>query len=205
MIAEALERLGVKMRTHTSGEYKDIGSLFRDTTPEEEAKLRAIIDSIYERFIDIVDQGRPDLAREDIAKLASGEMHTGARARELGLIDQLGDLDDAVAWAAKAAGIPKRTQVLRPRRPLLQMMMQRSADGMAEALVDAVVARLAVEPAERLLQARSRSLARCHHHWPVDDVVGMIVVVVRERLSQRQGVGAEAHRHQHVVLVERRQ
>ena len=127
MIAEALERLGVKMRTHTSGEYKDIGSLFRDTTPEEEAKLRAIIDSIYERFIDIVDQGRPDLARDDIAKPASGEMHTGARARELGLIDELGDLDDAVAWAAKAAGIPKRTQVLRPRRPLLQMMMQRAA------------------------------------------------------------------------------
>ena len=154
MVAEALERLGVKMRTHTSGEYKDIGSLFRDTTPEEEAKLRAIIDSIYERFIEIVDQGRPDLARDEIAKLASGEMHTGARARELGLIDQLGDLDDAVAWAAKAAGIPKRTQVLRPRRPLLQMMMQRSADGMAEALVDAVLARLSAEPAERLLQAR---------------------------------------------------
>ena len=81
-------------------------------------------------------------------------MHTGARARELGLVDQLGDLDDAVGWAAKAAGIPKRTQVLRPRRPLLQMLMQRSADGMAEALIDAVLARVAAEPAERLLQAR---------------------------------------------------
>ncbi len=156
MISEALDRVGVKMRTRAAGEYKDMGSLFRETTPEEDEKLDALIQSVYERFVDIVAEGRPDLSREQVADLASGEIHTGAEAHELGLVDQLGDLNDAVEWAADAAGIEKRTTLVRPKRGLLQMLMTQGADSMAQALVDAFVDRLEVSRVERLLEARLR-------------------------------------------------
>ena len=154
LVAEALERIGVKMRTQTSGEYKDMGSLFRESTPEEEAKLRGLLDGVYERFVDIVDDGRPSLERARVAELASGEVHTGQAAHELGLVDRLGDLDDAIAWAAQEAGIPRRTSVLRPKRPFLQMLMTRGADSMADAFLDRLQTRLAGDPADSILQAR---------------------------------------------------
>ncbi|MYA00449.1 MAG: signal peptide peptidase SppA [Chloroflexi bacterium] len=156
MISEALDRVGVKMRTRAAGEYKDMGSLFRETTPEEDEKLDALIQSVYERFVDIVAEGRPELSREQVADLASGEIHTGAEAHELGLVDQLGDLSDAVEWAANAAGIEKRTTLVRPKRGLLQMLMTQGADSMANALVDAFVDRLEVSRIERALEARLR-------------------------------------------------
>ncbi|MCY3567855.1 MAG: signal peptide peptidase SppA [Chloroflexi bacterium] len=156
MISEALERVGVKMRTRAAGEYKDMGSLFRDSTPEEEAKLDALIQSVYERFVDIVAEGRPELTREQVAALASGEIHTGAEAHEIGLVDRLGDLNDAVEWAADAAGIEKRTTLVRPKRGLLQMLMTQGADSVANALVDAFIDRLDAARSERLLEARWR-------------------------------------------------
>ena len=156
MISEALERVGVKMRTRAAGEYKDMGSLFRDSTPEEEAKLDALIQSVYERFVDIVAEGRPELDRDRVAELASGEIHTGAEAHEIGLVDRLGDLNDAVEWAADAAGIEKRTTLVRPKRGLLQMLMTQGADSVAHALVDAFIDRLDAARSERLLEARWR-------------------------------------------------
>ena len=128
MIADALDRLGIRMRTRTSGEYKDMGSLFRESTPEEEERLNALLHSVYDRFVEVVAEGRNDLSNDQVRELATGEIHTGSRARELGLIDQLGDLEDAIAWAADEADIPHRSTTLRPRRGLMQMLMQRSAD-----------------------------------------------------------------------------
>ncbi len=156
MISEALDRVGVKMRTRAAGEYKDMGSLFRETTPEEDAKLDALIHSVYERFVDIVAEGRPELTRDQVAELASGEIHTGAEAHEIGLVDRLGDLNDAVEWAADAAGIEKRTTLVRPKRGFLQMLMTQGADSVAHALVDAFIDRLDAARAERLLEARLR-------------------------------------------------
>ena len=156
MIAEALERVGVKMRTRAAGEYKDMGSLFRDSTPEEDAKLDALISSVYERFVDIVTEGRPDLTREQVATLASGEIHTGAEAHGLGLVDRLGDLTDAVEWAADAAGIEKRTTLVRPKRGILQMLMTQGADSLANALVDSFIDRVDSARSERLLETRMR-------------------------------------------------
>lgn len=152
MIADALDRLGVKMRTRALGEHKDMGSLFREATPTEDAKLDALLNSVYQRFVDIVAEGRPQLDRDQVAELASGEIHTGAEAHELGLVDHLGDLSDAVAWAAEQADIPKRTTLIRARRPFLQMLMQQGADSLANAMVDAMIARVESTPTERLLQ-----------------------------------------------------
>ena len=156
MISEALDRVGVKMRTRAAGEYKDMGSLFRDSTPEEDAKLDALIRSVYERFVDIVAEGRPDLSRERVAELASGEIHTGAEAHDLGLVDRLGDLNDAIEWAADAVDIEPRTTLVRPKRGILHLLMSQGADSVANALVDALIDRLDAARSERLLEARLR-------------------------------------------------
>ncbi len=156
MISDALDRVGVKMRTRAAGEYKDMGSLFRENTPEEDEKLDALIASVYGRFVDIVAEGRPDLSREQVESLASGEIHTGAEAQELGLVDRLGDLSDAIDWAAEQAGIERRTSLVRPKRGILQMLMTQGADSMAQAVVNALVDRVETSRVEQLLEARFR-------------------------------------------------
>lgn len=142
MVADALNRLGVQMRTRTSGAYKDMGSIFRESTPEEEERLNSLLHSVYRRFIEIVAEGRDGLSEDQVKELATGEIHTGKRARDLGLIDRLGDIDDAVAWAAGEVEIPRRSSTMRPRRGLMQMLMQHSADTAVAAIETALYNRL---------------------------------------------------------------
>lgn len=150
LLSEALDRLGIRMRTETAGEYKDMGSVFRESTPEEEERLRELLESVYQRFIDIVEEGRPDFDRTKVEGLATGEIHTGMRAKDLGLVDELGDLDDAVERAAEMAGIAPRSVLMRPKPKLMQMLMQRGAN----ALVDTAIERVSVALEERAAASR---------------------------------------------------
>ena len=79
-------------------------------------------------------EGRPQLDAGTVAKLSGGEIHLGTQALELGLIDELGDLDDAVQHAAGLASIGPQTMVLRPRRSFAQAIMARSATALANSL-----------------------------------------------------------------------
>jgi protease-4 len=99
-----LEKLGIKVETFKGGEYKDMSRGFREMTQEEEEIVQAMIDEYYELFIEVVAEGR-GLSKEDVRSLATGQIYTGTRAKELGLIDELGNLDTAVDLAAEMAGI----------------------------------------------------------------------------------------------------
>jgi ClpP class serine protease len=63
-----------------------------------------MIDEYYESFVDVVAEGR-GLSKEEVRNLATGQIYTGTEAKELGLIDELGDLDTAIDLAAGLAGI----------------------------------------------------------------------------------------------------
>ena len=97
-----LDKLGIEMQTITSGEHKDM--LSREMTREEIRKMQALSDNIYEQFISDVARGR-DMEIEQIRELATGELFTGEQAQELGLVDQLGGMDEALAIAAEKAGV----------------------------------------------------------------------------------------------------
>lgn len=97
---------GLQQRTFTSGPHKDMGSPFRPMTDEERALFQHIIDSHYERFLAVVDEGRSGLDRDAVRTLADGRIYTAEQARDSGLIDSIGYLEDAVEWAREAAGIP---------------------------------------------------------------------------------------------------
>lgn len=142
MVEEMLGKIGVEMLVSKAGEHKDAGSFFRYPTPEEREREQQLLHRLHERFQEIVALGRPELSADRIRELSTGDIHLGTEARELGLVDELGDLDDAVAHAAEAAGISAQTVVLRPRRSLAQVLMTRGAntliDGLGPALVDAL-------------------------------------------------------------------
>jgi len=111
-----LEKVGVEANAVTSGPRKDMGSPFRQMLPEERAIFQSVIDSFYERFLHVVREGRPNLSTEQIKKLADGRIYSGQQAKESGLIDEIGYLDEAVDLAKKKAGLAA-AKVITYRRP----------------------------------------------------------------------------------------
>jgi protease-4 len=99
-----LEKLGIQIEIFKGGKYKDMLWGFRELTPEEEAIMQGMIDEYYEQFIDVVAEGR-GLSQEEVRNLATGQPYTGTEAKELGLVDELGDLNTAINLALELAGI----------------------------------------------------------------------------------------------------
>jgi len=99
-----LEKLGIQIEIFKGGKYKDMYQGLRELTPEEEEIMQQMIDEYYEQFIDVVAEGRK-LSREEVRDLATGQIYTGTEAKELGLVDELGDLNTAIDLAAELAGI----------------------------------------------------------------------------------------------------
>ncbi len=111
-----LEKIGVEATAVTSGPRKDMGSPFRTMTIEERAIFQGLIDSFYQRFLTIVQEGRSNLQVEQIKRLADGRIYTGEQAKEAGLVDQIGYLEDAVEVAKKQAGLTE-ARVVTYQRP----------------------------------------------------------------------------------------
>jgi protease IV len=111
-----LEKVGVEATAVISGPRKDMGSPFRTMTTEERAIFQSVIDSFYQRFLTVVQEGRPQLQMEAIKKLADGRIYTGDQAKAAGLVDEIGYLDDAVELAKKRAGLTE-ARVVTYRRP----------------------------------------------------------------------------------------
>lgn len=111
-----LEKVGVEANAVTSGPRKDMGSPFRAMTPEERAIFQGLIDSFYQRFLTVVQEGRPGLQMEQIKKLADGRIYTGEQAKVAGLVDEIGYLEDAIEAAKKKAGLTQ-ARVVTYRRP----------------------------------------------------------------------------------------
>jgi protease IV len=100
-----LEKVGVEASAITSGPRKDMGSPFRTMTADEKAIFQGVIDSFYQRFLTVVQEGRPHLSADQIKKLADGRIYSGDQAKAAGLVDEVGYLDDAIELAKKNAAL----------------------------------------------------------------------------------------------------
>lgn len=100
-----LEKVGVEANAITSGPRKDMGSPFRTMTAEEKLIFQGVIDSFYDRFLAVVQEGRPRLSADQIKKLADGRIYSGEQAKAAGLVDEVGYLDEAIDLAKKNAGL----------------------------------------------------------------------------------------------------
>jgi len=107
------DRFNVKMETIKSGKLKDSGSPFRDMTPEDRAYWQSLIDQVYGQFVAAVVEGR-DLPEDQVRKIADGRVLTGQQAQELGLIDELGNFNDAVDVAKEKAGLTGEPKLVYP-------------------------------------------------------------------------------------------
>jgi len=99
-----LSKVGVRSEAIKSGEKKDLASIWRAMSPEEREILQGIVSRMHERFIDVVAKGRK-LTPEKVRPLADGRVFTADEAKEAGLIDRIGYLDDAVVFAKALAGV----------------------------------------------------------------------------------------------------
>lgn len=103
-VSGLLDKVGVEFQVITAGENKDTGSPYRDMTDEERALIQGEIDEVYDQFVGIVAKGR-DMPESEVASLATGWAWNGEKAKELGLVDELGTLEQALDAAAKRANI----------------------------------------------------------------------------------------------------
>ena len=126
---EALfHKIGVKSITIKSGEFKDIGSPWRDMTGREREILQKLVEDMHKQFVQAVVQGR-GLPVERVAALADGRVFTGREAVGLGLVDELGNFEDAVALAGRLAGLKGRPNLIYPRKArfsLWDLLLDRS-------------------------------------------------------------------------------
>jgi protease-4 len=94
-----------------SGRHKDIASPFRAMTPEDRALLQTVLDDVHAQFIEAVATGRA-LEVEQVRTLADGRIFTGKQAQTVKLVDELGDLHDAIQLAARLVGISGEPRVI---------------------------------------------------------------------------------------------
>jgi len=125
-----MDKIGLRPEVYKSGKFKDMLSgdrLATDITPEERAMVQKLIDETYGKFREVVAEGRNSARDEnsDVRPLAAdwkdyadGRELSGKEARELGLVDELGDLDTAVARARELAGVTDEATLVEYRQRL---------------------------------------------------------------------------------------
>jgi len=131
------QKVGVKLQVIKTGAYKDIGSVSRPMTEEERRLLQASIDDAYQQFTEAVRLGRR-LTPEALAPLADGRIFTGRQAQAVGLVDDLGNLHDAVQIAIKLANLPEKPVILRQDKPSLASFMQQLSSSWAGSSLSAI-------------------------------------------------------------------
>jgi protease-4 len=110
-----LQKIGVEGVVVKSGKYKDVGSPLRKMSDEERGLLQIVMDDVHKQFIEAVAEGRA-LELTDVQALADGRIFTGRQAKEAKLVDELGNLEDAIQLAADVVGIEGEPKVVEQRR-----------------------------------------------------------------------------------------
>jgi protease IV len=118
---------GVTFDRVKTGEFADLFSISRPKTPAEMDQIQRAVDSIYEAFLTKVSEGR-GLERSKVEELAQGRVWSGTDALALGLVDEIGGLSDAIAYAAKEASLDRFTVV---DFPATRSFMEQLAESLA--------------------------------------------------------------------------
>jgi len=108
-----------------TGEFKDTGNPARDLTPSEQAYMQSLIDNMFGQFIKAVADGR-GMKYDDVKSIANGKVWTGEQAKDMKLIDSVGDFETAVAETAKSVGISGEPTLVHPekdRKTLMDLLL----------------------------------------------------------------------------------
>src|SRR5829696_7951730 len=116
--AEAADKFGITQVVIKSGKYKDMGSAFREMRPDEREIFQSIVNQDYSEFVDVISEGR-EIPEDRVREIADGRVYSGSQARDLGLVDSFGGLDEASATAGRLAGAKDTTVIRYVQEPTL--------------------------------------------------------------------------------------
>ncbi|MBK6931011.1 MAG: signal peptide peptidase SppA [Saprospirales bacterium] len=123
------ENLGITVDTVRTGRYSAFGTPFYDFSPEESQIVQSRVEWIYQDFLQKVAKGR-DMTPETVDAIAQGRVWSGLKAREIGLVDDMGGLDRALASAARMAKLEKYRIVEYPRtKTALEQLIEKFDQG----------------------------------------------------------------------------
>ncbi|QDG54436.1 signal peptide peptidase SppA [Persicimonas caeni] len=134
-----LEKVDVQVNTVKTGKYKDAGSPFREFGAEDREYFRALLDDIYEQFIEDVAEAR-GLELSEVRKVADGRVFTGRQAKEYKLVDAIGTFQDAVDWVKDEAKIDGDAKLVYPAKEDLGFLSQ-VIEGATDTVVNQVRSR----------------------------------------------------------------
>lgn len=107
---ELYQKIGIHQEKIKSGPHKDMLSPERSLTPAEREIVQSMVDDLYEQFVQVVAQGRK-LDPEKVRQLADGRIYTGNQAKALGLVDELGNMYDALEGTKQLAGLSGKVEI----------------------------------------------------------------------------------------------
>ena len=134
-VEKLLEKIGVRGMVVKAGEYKDVGSPFREMSAQEKKILQDVIDDVHSQFIKAVAEGR-NMQESEVRAIADGRIFTGRQALDLKLVDQLGDLADSIKVAGELVGIHGKPNVIEKRKkiPFFDYLKEESATWIADVI-----------------------------------------------------------------------
>jgi len=112
---ELMQKIGLSAVVIKSGEYKDTGSPTRPMSEDERALLQEVARQIHGQFVEAIGTGRR-MSVKQVEEIADGRIFTGQKALELGLVDRLGNFQDALAWAGELGGIKGKIETVYPEK-----------------------------------------------------------------------------------------
>ncbi len=126
--SEYFDEEGVEFYVAKSGDFKDMGANWRGLSDGEKQYSEEVVLEAFDRFVDEIASGR-GLSRSEVKDMADGRIYTGSRAVELGLVDETGNLYDAIDVAAKLGGIEGEPTVSYKNKPSLSRILFGSTEG----------------------------------------------------------------------------
>ena len=131
-----LDKIGMVPVVIKSGTFKDMGSPTKEMSPEEKEVLQAFVDQAHEQFVSAIAEGR-NMDIDHVKALADGRIYTGEEAVKQGLVDRLGNFEDAIEWAGQLGGIQGRVSTVYKREEkfsFLKYIMESTLSNLANRL-----------------------------------------------------------------------
>jgi protease-4 len=111
-VSGLMRKVGVEMQVVKSADHKDTGTMYRPLSPEDREVLNALVSDVYEQFVEAVAEER-GIPAEEVRRLADGRIYSGRQALERGLVDRIGNMQDALAAVGRMAGLGEDPRVVR--------------------------------------------------------------------------------------------
>jgi len=143
-VEELLKKIGVSVEVLKTGEFKDIGSFHRKLSERDREMIRTLVFDVQRQFVEAVAQGR-GLPVEKVREIADGRILSGAQCKDLGLVDQLGNFEDAVELAKTLTGIKGEVTLVHPKKPRgkwWNLLLQDTSQAVTRVIRDVLMVRL---------------------------------------------------------------